>query len=1112
MNTRKIITFYSYKGGVGRTFALANVAVLLARWGYRVLCMDWDLEAPGLTDYFRPAMNSEVNSGLIDWIEGHGNDAADWQQHVIQLEVPWKAGEGLKTETDERVMLDFIAVGRQDDDYIRRIQALDWAKLYNERKLGSRLEELREDFLLAYDFVLIDSRTGISDSGGICTIQLPDVLVFLFTANGQSLRGVTDAVRRAKSAQRNLPHDRAPLLTLPVLSRFDGKEEHKRGQEWLTRIAQALPEFYTQWVDAPPVSEKETIEEPHRLVDSPRLLSLCTLPYVPFWSFGEELAVTSENTSFSQNISFHLETVAAILAHRLTKSSLLLESRQKFVDTARLETGEEVGFEYQVFITSDFRLAREAGHAARFLQAKGIPVWHDSLHERRGDSFMTSLQDALKRSKHFVVLCGPSAGTDRTLDQLTRQILKELADRPGDRRFVPLVKKGPPIVLPQVLRDRITLVAKTLEPEVLGVRIETGLSLDAKMPPPLRLLDRPGDPEDKDFARLRLVCGAELAGVLGSPNFRHGETIHAAAYASDGKTAWSGGGDGWLRQWDLETGREILSIKGHRGSVLACALSANGQFLLSCSDDKTLKLWDPRSGLEVQSFQGHPVSVYACALNNDGKCMVSGSGDTTLKLWDISSGEEIRSFQGHQGAVNACAISPDGRYLLSGSDDKTLKLWHVASGDEIRSFKGHQGSVLACAISGDGQRLLSGSQDKTLKLWDAASGKEIRSFKGHQDYVRCCALSMDGQRLLSGSDDKTLKFWDASTGKEIRHFEVYQGWVYACAISADAQRLLSGSDDKTLKLWDANNGHEILSFHGHQGYVFACALSADGAHLLSGSADNTLKLWDVSSGQEIRSFQGHQGAVYTCAISIDGQRLLSGSADNTLKLWDASSGQVIRSFQGHEGSVLACAISADGQRLLSGSGDNTLILWDAKSGKVIRCFQGHQGWVRTCAISADGQRLLSGSADNTLKLWNASSGQEIRSFQGHQGAVYACAISADGQRLVSGSADTTLKLWNASSGRVIRSFQGHQGAVYGCAISADGQHLLSCSDDNTLKFWDASSGKEIRSWNLPHPGMTVALTTTPPELWPERRHTGPILAAVVGLNNGTLMLFDLTDV
>ncbi len=47
-----IYTFYSYKGGVGRTMALANVAELFYREGRRVLMIDWDLEAPGLEQFF----------------------------------------------------------------------------------------------------------------------------------------------------------------------------------------------------------------------------------------------------------------------------------------------------------------------------------------------------------------------------------------------------------------------------------------------------------------------------------------------------------------------------------------------------------------------------------------------------------------------------------------------------------------------------------------------------------------------------------------------------------------------------------------------------------------------------------------------------------------------------------------------------------------------------------------------------------------------------------------------------------------------------------------------------------------------------------------------------
>jgi MinD-like ATPase involved in chromosome partitioning or flagellar assembly len=65
----KIVTFYSYKGGTGRSMALANVAWILASNGKRVLTVDWDLEAPGLHRYFKPFLvDKDLTSsdGIID--------------------------------------------------------------------------------------------------------------------------------------------------------------------------------------------------------------------------------------------------------------------------------------------------------------------------------------------------------------------------------------------------------------------------------------------------------------------------------------------------------------------------------------------------------------------------------------------------------------------------------------------------------------------------------------------------------------------------------------------------------------------------------------------------------------------------------------------------------------------------------------------------------------------------------------------------------------------------------------------------------------------------------------------------------------------------------------
>ena len=69
---------------------------------------------------------------------------------------------------------------------------------------GVILERWRDEWKSAYDFVLIDSRTGITDAGGVCTILLPDFLALVFSANDQSFEGALAIVRAAQGARRNL--------------------------------------------------------------------------------------------------------------------------------------------------------------------------------------------------------------------------------------------------------------------------------------------------------------------------------------------------------------------------------------------------------------------------------------------------------------------------------------------------------------------------------------------------------------------------------------------------------------------------------------------------------------------------------------------------------------------------------------------------------------------------------------------------------------------------------------------------------------------------------------------------------------------------------------------
>lgn len=287
----RIITFYSYKGGVGRTFALANIGVLLARRGKRVLMMDWDLEAPGLHRYFKRSIskNESQKKGLIHLLsEAQKDSSVTWEKYVIKISV-----EGCRT-------LHMIQSGDQESDYIERIKLFSWDNFFENRRGGDVLDRWRREWRTKYDFVLVDSRTGITDTGGVGTVYLPDILVFVFAANEQSFDRGVEVVTGVQLARRKLSVPRPPLAILPLPGRFDGRDEVDEAQSWLNRFAKELKPFYDDWLP------KEF--QPRQIIE------LTKVPYITKLSFGEPLPVITQGITDPEFPGFYLENSARLLA------------------------------------------------------------------------------------------------------------------------------------------------------------------------------------------------------------------------------------------------------------------------------------------------------------------------------------------------------------------------------------------------------------------------------------------------------------------------------------------------------------------------------------------------------------------------------------------------------------------------------------------------------------------------------------------------------------------------------------------------------------------------------------------------------------------------------
>lgn len=182
------ITFYSYKGGVGRSMALANVAANLATIGRKVVMIDFDLEAPGL-DSFEEFANPG-SPGVVEYIDEF------WQTRTTPPIERFVYKCDLKSDVDGEVWL--MPSGRKDSAYADRLHHIDWNSFYDTGIAQPFIANWKKAIERAYkpDYVLIDSRTGLTDIGGVCTLHFPDIVVLLFALNRQNLNG-TAGVRQA---------------------------------------------------------------------------------------------------------------------------------------------------------------------------------------------------------------------------------------------------------------------------------------------------------------------------------------------------------------------------------------------------------------------------------------------------------------------------------------------------------------------------------------------------------------------------------------------------------------------------------------------------------------------------------------------------------------------------------------------------------------------------------------------------------------------------------------------------------------------------------------------------------------------------------------------------
>jgi len=405
----RIFTFYSYKGGTGRTMALANIAWILASRGKRVLVIDWDLEAPGLHRYFAPFLsdpNLGETDGLMEFLagyvvsvtkelpEGTGVDEKWYQPHAdikryaepVQWQFPNSGG------------IDLVGAGRQNASYGARVNGFDWEGFYRRFGGGAFLDESVRQMKAAYDYVLIDSRTGISDTSGICTIHLPDALVVFYTLNNQSIEGASGITASVVANRQG--RSKEPFRIWSMATRVELAEKQKLEARRLFARERFSPFLETLVGLSGQTSENYWGE--------------MEILYDPFYAYEEILATIADLPGRTNSVLAAFERLCARLTNgEVSRLGDISETKRR--DALELYSGigttkaalnmaqSREPKAWDIFLSAS---AADSAQAERlyYLLGSNYKVFHAPKEIAPGEAWEESVMEALEHSHAMLVL------------------------------------------------------------------------------------------------------------------------------------------------------------------------------------------------------------------------------------------------------------------------------------------------------------------------------------------------------------------------------------------------------------------------------------------------------------------------------------------------------------------------------------------------------------------------------------------------------------------------------------------------------------------------------------------------------------------------------------